>query len=144
MSKRTDALVDLLVAAGYGTVNEYSGETVVQVLKEFAVFAGAAASTEDVGTTTTADTLLFLAENWETTKSYPVTITAEAGITLTVTDDGGNTLSDGDEVRYGTILTATATAGPGDTVRIDVNGEQVQDGEEFTVTGATTVSAIIE
>lgn len=144
MSKRTDALVDFLAAAGYGTVNEYSGETVVEILKEFAVFAGAAVSTEDVGTTTTADTLLFLAENWEFTKTHTVTITAEAGITLTVTDDGGNALSNGDEVRYGTILTATATAGAGDTVRIDVNGEQVQPGEEFTVTGDTTVSAIIE
>lgn len=138
MSKKTDALKKALVALGYGSaVTEYTGQTVVDVLKEFAVKAEIAPTVADIRATKIIGVLDYIANNKGSEEHEPFDMTISKTKATVTVKRFGKTISAGTDILYnGDKLKIEATADEGYTLTtLTVNGTTIASGDTFTVNG---------
>lgn len=138
MSRKAEAFKKAFVALGFGEdVEDYNGNTVVDVLKELAVEAECATSVEDIHASKIVDVLEFIADNYgsEEKEPYDLTIT-EDGAEVTV-KRGNKTLYAGtDQLYNGDKLKITAEPDDeGSQLWLFVNNESFESGGTITVNG---------
>ena len=162
------SLYDGYVTVTWMNGSEQIGDTEALMVGDVPVFTGATPTTSDaqytytsIGWATTDNATEALAELPEAVESnlvfyavydknnddyrevntYPVTITAGANTTLSVTANG-QPVASGDEVAYGTELTIAAAptaAYSQSTAAVKINGEAYAD-VTYTVTGDTSIA----
>lgn len=139
MSRKTDAMKRMLVALGHGSaVTDYSGQTVVDVLKELAVVLQCAPSAADIRATKITGVLDYIADNYgsESKEPYKLALTTAEHATV-VMKLNGKTVTAGDDKLYnGDKLKVTITPDEGYTASLTLNGEAFTSGDTFTVNGA--------
>lgn len=138
MSRKTDAIKRACVALGFGSaVSEYTGQSVVDVLKELAVQAECAPTVADIKATGVVGILNFIADNKgsEEHEPYDLSIT-QTHATVTVKRNG-KTISAATDILYnGDKLTIEAEAAGGyELTTLAVNGTDIESGDVFTVNG---------
>lgn len=141
MSKKTDAMKKALVALGYGSaVTEYKGQTVVQVLKEFAVQAECAPSVDDIHAAGIVGVLNYIAENKGSEEHEPFDLTVTKTHATVTVKRLGKTITPATDILYnGDVLTITAEADEGYTLStLTVNTEDIESGDQVTVAGHNT------
>lgn len=138
MSRITDAMKKALVALGYGSsVSEYTGLTVADVLREFAVKAECAPSVSDIKATGIVGVLNFIAENKGSEEKEPYDLAVTATDATVVIKRGGKTITPASDILYnGDKLTITATVEEGyELSTLTLNGEDIESGDKYTVNG---------
>lgn len=141
MNRKTKAIIQAAVALGYGQASDYSGGSVVQVLKELAVNAECAQSVSDIKANSIAGVLEFIAANKgsESNEPFDLSITkTNANVTV---KRGNKTLSAANDILFtGDVLTITATAAEGyENPAVTVNGTALT-GNKYTVAGNTAIA----
>lgn len=141
---KVKSLKKLAVVLGYGSdVSEYSGKTVVEVLKELAVKMEITSSTKNIKTKSVAETLNFIADNYgsEVKEPFDLVIT-DTDATVTVKRNGV-AISEGSDVLYaGDELTIEASVAEGyELTTLTVNSEAIESGDKVTVSGTVTIVA---
>lgn len=138
MSKKTDAMKKALVALGYGSaVTDYKGQTVVEVLKEFAVQAECAPSVDDIHATGIVGVLKYIADNKGSEEHEPFDLTVTKTHATVTVKRLGKTVTPGTDILYnGDVLTITAKADEGYTLStLTANAEDIESGDKVTVEG---------
>lgn len=152
MSRRTDALKRVLVAADYGELSDYKSNTVVGVLKEFCVIAEIAESVENVRTNTTAETLDYIAKNFPSPDPHEpfdlkVLPKLQTHAAITVKRGGKTIATTGQEKEdilfNGDVLTITAVPDEGYTIQLQVNGVDLPADGKYTVNGSNVVVSTV-
>lgn len=150
MSVKTNALKKALVALGHGSaVSEYTGATVVAVLKELAVKLNCAPTVKDIPYNGTVGVLNYIADNYGTEEKEPYDLTVTKTKTTVTVKRNGKAISAAKDILYnGDKLTITAAAEEGYALTtLTVNGETITSGSQVTVNGynvaivATSTSA---
>lgn len=138
MSRLTDAVKKFGVALGYGsTVDDYSGDSVEDVLKELAVKMECAASVDVIKSYDIAETLEFIADNKGSEEHEPFDLTiTPTHATVTVKRKGKTISAGSDLLMNGDKLTITAVAAEGyELTSLTVNGTAIESGDVYTVNG---------
>lgn len=126
------------VALGFGSaVSEYTGQSVVDVLKELAVKAECAPTVADIKATGIVGVLNFIADNKGSEEHEPFDLTISKTKATVTVKRLGKTISAASDILYnGDVLTITAEADEGCTMStLTVNGEDFTSGDKFTVAG---------
>jgi len=138
MSAKTDAIIKLAVAMGYGaSASDYSGKNTEEVLREVAVKMQCAASTGEIRAFGIVELLNYMADNYGSEEREPYNLTkTETHATVTFKRKG-KTLNVGNDILYnGDKIKITATAESGyELTTLTVNGTAFTSGNEYTVNG---------
>lgn len=138
MSRKTDAMKRAFVAIGHGSAANYSGQSVVDVLKELAVVLQCAPSVADIRATKITGVLDFIADNYgaETKEPFDLTET-KTHATVTYKINGKNATAGNDKLYNGDKVKITATADTGyEVTTLTANGTAISSGDTVTVNGA--------
>lgn len=138
MSRKAEALKKALVALGFGTaVSDYTGLSVVDVLKELAVITECAPSVDAINATGFVGVLNFIADNKGSEEKEPYDLAVTATNVTVVVKRGNKTISPASDILYnGDKLTITATGAEGyDVTTLTLNGEAIESGDKYTVNG---------
>lgn len=133
-----NALKKVAVALGFGSsVSDYKGDNVVCVLKEMAVNMQCAASIDEIRGDTVDQVLTYIADNYGQEEKEPFDLVITKTNASVTVKRKGKTISAGADILYnGDILTITAAADEGyDLTTLTLNGETIESGDKFTVSG---------
>lgn len=137
-NRKITALRKMLVALGYGSaVTDYTSDTVVGTLKEFAVLAEITGSVENIKANSIAEVCKWIADNKGSEVKEPYDLT-ESKTHATVTyKKNGKTVTAGADLLYnGDKLKVTAIADEGyELTTLTANGDDIESGDTLTVDG---------
>ena len=137
-NRKITALRKMLVAFGYGSsVTDYTSETVVGTLKEFAVLAEITSSVANIRANSIAGVIKWIADNKGSEVKEPYDLT-ESKTKATVTYKlNGKTVTAGTDLLYnGDKLKVTATADEGyELTTLTANGEDIESGDTLVIDG---------
>lgn len=137
MSVKTNAIIKAAVAIGHGSASDYSGKTVVAVLKELAVVLECAASVKEIPYNSIVGVLNYIADNYGSEEKEPYDLTVTPTHATVTVKRGNKNLSPAADILYnGDKLKITVAADEGyEVTTLTVNGESIESGDTVTVNG---------
>ena len=138
VNRKIEALRKMFVALGYGSATtDYTSNSVVGTLKEFAVQAEITDSVDNIRANSIAEVCNWIAKNKGSETHEPFDLT-ETKTHATVTyKKNGKTVTAGADLLYnGDKLKVIATADEGyELTTLTANGEDIESGDTLTVDG---------
>lgn len=137
-NRKITALRKMLVALGYGSATtDYTSDTVVGTLKEFAVLAEITSSVANIRANSIAGVCEWIAKNKGSEEHEPYDLGVTATKATVTFKKNGKTVTAGSDLLYdGDKLKVTATADEGyELTTLTANGEDIESGDTLTVDG---------
>lgn len=137
-NRKITALRKMLVALGYGSATtDYTSDTVVGTLKEFAVLAEITSSVANIRANSIAEVCEWIAKNKGSEEHEPYDLGVTATKATVTFKKNGKTVTAGSDLLYnGDKLKVTAEADEGyELTTLTANGEDIESGDTLTVDG---------